>query len=252
MNIISLQSGSNGNCIYVEDGEFSVLFDAGISGIQAERRLANHGRNIRDVSAVIISHEHNDHIRSAGIYGRKYGLPLHVTQSTLSATRTDLGKLREVCHFNSGETFSFGNIGVFTVPTPHDGVDGCAFVVSGGGKRLGIFTDLGHPFAELQQLLPTLDGVIIESNYDEQMLDTGPYPWPLKQRIKGPRGHLSNLETAHLLKSAGSRLQWALLGHLSEQNNTPERALETNRSIVGPELPIHVASRYRESSVFSL
>lgn len=251
MNVISLQSGSNGNCIYVETNNISLLFDAGISGVQAERRLANHHLDIRKVDAVLISHEHSDHIRAAGIYGRKYGLPMFVTANTLKAAtaKTDLGKLADVTYFESGDRLCFGDVEVETLPTPHDGVDGNGFVVAGEGKRLGILTDLGHPFPELSSLVATVDAVVLESNYDEEMLAQGPYPWPLKQRIKGERGHLSNREAAELLRVAGSHLEWAMLAHLSEQNNTPECALETSRSLVGDRLPLHVASRYEESNI---
>ncbi len=246
MIALSLNSGSNGNCIYVETESAKLLIDAGISGVKAERRLARHGRDIRDVDAVLITHDHSDHIASAGIFQRKYGLTVWVTPTTLQAAqrKRDLGKLPSVRHFAAGERIQIKDSHVETLPTPHDGADGVAFVVGAEGKRLGILTDLGHPFPDLKELLGTLDAVFLESNYDPHMLETGPYPPHIRQRIKGRGGHLSNDECAHLLHPHLPTLKWACLAHLSEQNNTPELALETSRLRLGDALPLHIASRY--------
>src|SRR5512142_775696 len=168
MIAISLQSGSNGNCIYVETNGVRLLFDAGITGVQADERLKAHGRDIRSVDAVIISHDHGDHIRHAGVFHRKFGLPIYVTPATLAAaaSRCMLGKLKDVRHFRSSEKLSFGGVSVQAVPTPHDGADGSVFVVEAGTKRLGIMTDLGHVFQGLAHLVSSLDAVFLESNYD--------------------------------------------------------------------------------------
>ncbi len=252
MRIISLQSGSNGNCIYVEADGVRLPFDAGISGSTAAERLAQHGRDIRKIDALIISHDHSDHIRSAGIFQRKYGIPLQVTSRTLAAaqSRCSLGKLSEVHHFRSGSTIRFGSVTVQTVPTPHDSDDGVVFIVDDGRKRLGIMTDLGHVFQDLGRLIASCDAVLLESNYDPVMLANGPYPRYLKERIKGPRGHISNREAAELLGHAsGSRLQWAFIGHLSEQNNSPDVAMKTHREVHGCRMDVRVASRYAVSDV---
>jgi phosphoribosyl 1,2-cyclic phosphodiesterase len=255
MKLISLQSGSNGNCIYVQARGVRLMFDAGISGSQAQQRLDGHGQNIAQVDALLISHNHSDHARSMGIFQRKFGLPIHVTRPTLAAARASmqLGDLPEVHHFTAGSTLDFGTVQVETIPTPHDGVDGVAFVVDDGRSRLGILTDLGHVFSRLQQLIGTLDAVLLESNYDPAMLASGPYPAFLKQRIAGSGGHLSNGEAANLLSSvATGRLRWACLGHLSEQNNTPELALRTHRRVLGTGFPLLVASRYNAGHVLEL
>ncbi len=256
MIAISLQSGSSGNCIYVETPGKKLLFDAGITGIQAAERLAAHGRDIRSIDAVIISHDHGDHIRHAGVYQRKYGLPIYVTPATLAAaaSRCTLGKLKDVRHFRSGEKLRFGDVHVQAVPTPHDGADGSAFVIEAGPKRLGIMTDLGHVFQGLTHLVSSLDAVFLESNYDPDMLATGPYPAYLKQRIKGPKGHLSNLEAAELLQRAveAKRLKWACLSHLSEQNNSPDIALKTHRAVLSERIKLYTADRYRVSGVFTV
>ena len=254
MIAISLQSGSNGNCIYVESGSTRLLFDAGISGLQAQRRLEQFGRDIRGVSAVVVSHDHRDHIACAGVYARKFGLPIHASSATFAASeRHKLGRVGERCMFEPGQTLCFGELAVETIPTPHDAAAGVAFVVTDGLRRVGILTDLGHVFDGLGQTISTLDGVFLESNYDDEMLRTGPYPWPLQERIRGPQGHISNRESAELLRdAAGPTLQWAVLSHLSEQNNRPDLAMQTHREIVSPHLPLHVASRYEAGEMLSV
>jgi len=255
MNVISLQSGSNGNCIYVEANGTRLLFDAGISGRQAELRLAAHGRDVRSVDAVLISHDHRDHVCCMGIYQRKFHLPAYITPASLraAADACELGPLGDVRGFDAGQTIRIDGVSVETLPTPHDGADGVAFVVDDGRRRLGILTDLGHVFAGLANRIATLDAVLIESNYDAGMLDGGPYPPHLKRRIRGPGGHLSNLEAAELLAAAaGRRMQWACLGHLSEMNNAPRVALRTHREVLSDGLPLHVAGRYEPTGVLTV
>jgi len=255
MKVISLQSGSNGNCVYVEAGGVRLLFDAGISGKQAELRLALHGRDIRQVDAVLVSHDHADHVRCVGVYQRKFGLPIYVTEPTLRAALNyrALGRLADVRHFTAGHTLRFNGVAVETVPTAHDGADGVGFVVDDGSRRVGILTDLGHVFAALGEVVASLDAVLLESNYDPEMLAYGPYPPHLKDRIRGPGGHLSNREAAELLAAAaGRKMQWACLGHLSQENNDPRLALRTHRDILADGLPLHVAGRYEATDVLEV
>jgi phosphoribosyl 1,2-cyclic phosphodiesterase len=255
MKVISLQSGSNGNCVYVETDDARILLDAGISGKQAQLRLAAHGRNIAEVDAVVISHDHTDHSRCMGIYQRKFALPVHVTPTTLRAAevRFPLGEISDVRHFDAGAAIRFGRVSVETIPTPHDGADGVAFVVDDGRHRLGVLTDLGHIFDGLDAVIGSLDAVLLESNYDVDMLADGPYPAFLKRRIRGPGGHLSNLEAAELLLAAsGERMQWACLAHLSQENNDPEAALRTHRKVLGDRFPLHVATRYEATDVLEV
>jgi len=253
MRFISLQSGSSGNCIYVEAGDRKLLFDAGIPGVHAARRLAACGRDIRDVDALIISHDHGDHARCIGVYQRKFALPVCITKTTLAAARRyPLGSLREVRFFRSGQKITFGRVTVETIRTPHDAADPVAFVVDDGDCRLGIMTDLGHVFDALPDVMASLDAVLIESNYDPPSLAHGPYPQLLKDRIKGNGGHLANEESAGLLVGAASRLRWACLGHMSEANNTPQLAMKAHRAAIGQGLPIHLAGRYEPTEVLKL
>jgi len=252
MEVIPLQSGSNGNCIYVESRGVRLLLDAGISGQQAQLRLASHGRDIKEVQGLIISHEHRDHVCGMGVFHRKFGLPVYISEPTLRAANPGnrLGRLSNIRHFRAGEVLRFEHITVETIPTAHDAVDGVGFVIDDGTHRVGILTDLGHVFAGLQTIVQSLDAVLIESNYDTAMLDAGAYPRMLKHRISGPGGHLSNDDSAELLRAAGCRrLQWICLAHLSAENNHPELAAEAHRRLIGTQLPLTVASRSGVSDV---
>lgn len=255
MIAIPLQSGSDGNCIYVEAGGTSILLDAGIPGTHAERRLAAFGRDIRDVDAVVLSHDHMDHASHAGVFHRRFKLPLYCTAATMTRMRQkmEVGRVDDVRWFAAGETLAIGNLMVESIPTPHDGADGVAFVVEARRLRLGVLTDLGHVFCGLAETIAQLDAVIIESNYDPEMLAHGPYPQWLRERIKGPRGHLSNEESAGILCGAErTRLQWACLAHLSETNNRADIASTVHRSLLGEDLPLAVACRYDACGPFEI
>lgn len=249
----SLNSGSNGNCLYVEKGATRILFDAGISAARAKVRLAAMGRRISDVTALVISHDHSDHVGCAGIYQRKFGLPIYITPRTFEEAGPRIGKTSDIRFFAAGDRLRIGDIEIETIPTPHDGVDGAIFVLTDGHRRLGIFTDLGHPFHALAAAMQDLDFVYLESNYDPEMLDNGPYPEDVKARIRGAAGHLSNEESALLVqRHASTRLRTVVLSHLSGDNNTPRLALQTHRRIVSRPIRLAVARRDRPSELFSL
>jgi len=250
MEVISLQSGSAGNCVFVRSGETCLLFDAGITGSNAEMRLADYGYNIRDCDGLVLSHEHWDHISGVGVLHRKFDLPVYANLRTWNATRAkpSTGCIGRPNYFESGKSFRVGSLRIETFRTPHDAIEGVCFVIEDveSGQRYGLLTDLGHVFSGLYKVIGTLDAVLIESNYDDSMLRNGPYPKSLKDRIPGKRGHISNTEAAELLDACDAkRLQWACLGHLSAQNNSPEIALATHRERHGDRFPIFCADRDR-------
>ncbi|NQU75540.1 MAG: MBL fold metallo-hydrolase [Planctomycetes bacterium] len=253
MQTFSCQSGSNGNCIFVQAGRTRLLIDAGISGRAVQQRLTGCGQDARQVDAILLSHNHNDHVCSAGVCQRRFGMPIYITPGTLAACEDRLGNLHDVRRFQPGESFEVGEAVVHTIPTPHDGADGVCFVIEHNAKRLGILTDLGFVFPQLQQAFPQLDAVYLESNYDPEMLREGPYPAAVQQRIRGNGGHLANAEAGKLLRDCtDSRLQWAALAHLSEHNNTPDLAVRTVRRGLRRPITIHLAGRWQASAVFEI
>ncbi|MBI5864416.1 MAG: MBL fold metallo-hydrolase [Planctomycetes bacterium] len=252
MITFSLQSGSNGNCIYVEAGGVRLLFDAGISGRTALKRMEQFGRRIREVDALILSHDHVDHVQSAGAFHRLFGMPVYCTAGTHRVIRGKLGEIRNLQLFKAGAALRFGAVVVHTIPTPHDAADGVAFVVEFESRRLGVFTDLGHPFRRLQEALASCDAAYLESNYDQEMLEKGPYPADLKRRIRGDGGHLSNDEAAELVSAHARRTRWIALAHLSAENNHPEVAIETHRAKLGEDFPLCVAGRDGPSALLEV
>ncbi|MEK6643259.1 MAG: MBL fold metallo-hydrolase [Planctomycetota bacterium] len=253
MITFSLQSGSNGNCIYVEAGGVRLLFDAGISGKEAAARMACHGRDIHGCDALIISHDHSDHVSGAGVFHRKFGVPIHMTRAAHTAVRNHLGEISDVRYFTAGDRLEFGTVRVQTIPTPHDGIDTVCFVVEHEGRSLGIMTDLGHPFRGLERALEEVDAAYLECNYDPHLLWNGRYAEHLKRRIAGQGGHISNDEAAELTKRCtGTRLKWLAAAHLSQENNRPDLAIEAHRRRIGTMLPVFVASRYEVGRILEV
>ncbi len=254
LQTFACQSGSNGNCIFVQAGRTRLLIDAGISGRLAAARLAEQGQALGQVDALLLSHEHVDHVRGAGVLQRRHGMPIYASEGTARAlSGARLGRLGEVRTFRAGQALRLGEVEVQTLATPHDDAEGVCFVVQHEGARLGVLTDLGHRFAALAGLLPSLDAAYLESNHDVGLLRSGGYPERLQRRIAGPGGHLSNDDAAALLRDhAGPRLRWVALCHLSGRNNTPQLALATARRAVGRGLPLHLAGREAGSAVLRL
>ncbi len=246
LRIVSLQSGSNGNGYFVESGGVRLLFDAGLTGAVTTDRLDAVGVDITSIQGIIISHDHSDHIRGVGVLHRRYGIPVWMTHGTYdrAVQKNRIGRLSHPHLFQAADTLTFGHISVETLATTHDAADGVCFVVDNGSRRLGIMTDLGCRFLGLREAVASLDGVLLESNYDPVMLQNGRYPADLQRRIRSDKGHLSNDEAAELLCHAGKKLRWACLGHLSEENNEPALALKTHRRILGQSFPLLTASRY--------
>ncbi|MDR2117530.1 MAG: MBL fold metallo-hydrolase [Planctomycetaceae bacterium] len=251
LRLVSLQSGSNGNSYFLESGDIRLLIDAGMTASRTVERLSHVGVDISSIRGIVISHAHSDHICGAGVLHRRYKIPVWLTQGTYRHVTTPskiarkLGKLQEPHIFQAGETLRFGDLTIETISTPHDAPDSVCFVFDDGLVRLGIMTDLGCCFLGLGEVVETLDAILLESNYDEKMLETGAYPEELKQRIRSDIGHLSNVESAKLIQKHGKKLRWVCLGHLSEQNNTPEKTLATHQKMIGNHLDIFIASRYQ-------
>ena len=232
-----LASGSSGNAVYAECAEGAVLVDAGVSMRRIVEGLSRIGASIERVRAAVVTHDHVDHCRGAGVLARRHGIPLFMTRGTFERRAKDLHRTPPPTLFAGGDVLAVAGIRIETIPTPHDGVEPVAVILERHGARAGVLTDLGHPFDGLAALLADLDAVLLESNYAPESLRRGPYPPHLQARIRNAGGHLSNGEAAALVRDhAGERLGVLLLAHLSENNNTPECALATLRDIAGPRL----------------
>ncbi len=226
VSVCMLASGSSGNSIYISDGNTSILVDAGLSGIELERRMKSRGLDPQTLSAIVVSHEHEDHIRGVGILSRRFDLPVFISNKTSQACRHQLRNIKKMSCFNCGSSFQINTININPFSISHDAEDPAGFTMQLNNKKIGIATDLGIATSLVKENLKACDMLIIEANHDPEMLINGPYPWHLKQRVKGRSGHLSNQDSRYLLHEIQHKnLQHVFIAHLSRTNNTPEKAL---------------------------
>lgn len=265
MDFFSVASGSSGNCICLGSDQCHVMIDAGISGKRIEEGMNTYDYTTSDMDGVLITHEHSDHIQGLGVVARKYGLPIYATKRTADAIlqSSSVGKIDpSLFHvIEAGKTFFIGNLEIYPMSISHDAADPVAYLVSDGRHRVGVVTDLGYYDADIVSHMEGLDALLLEANHDIHMLQVGAYPYPLKQRILGERGHLSNETSGQLLgQILHDGMQHILLGHLSKENNYDELAYETVRLEIslgdnpyrGNDFPIEVAKRDRPSSLIRL
>lgn len=265
MDFFSVASGSSGNCICLGSDQCHVMIDAGISGKRIEEGMNTYDYTTSDMDGVLITHEHSDHIQGLGVVARKYGLPIYATKGTADAIlqSSSVGKIDpSLFHvIEAGKTFFIGNLEIYPMSISHDAADPVAYLVSDGRHRVGVVTDLGYYDADIVSNMEGLDALLLEANHDIHMLQVGTYPYPLKQRILGERGHLSNETSGQLLgQILHDGMQHILLGHLSKENNYDELAYETVRLEIslgdnpyrGNDFPIEVAKRDRPSSLIRL
>lgn len=218
MRFASLGSGSRGNATLVEAGATRLLLDCGFSCVEAHKRLQRLGLEAQQVDAIVVTHEHSDHIAGVARLSRRFGIPVWMTAGTEAVHRG--GEVAAWHCFSSHQTFHIGDLEITPYPVPHDAREPCQFVFSDGAVRLGVLTDAGSVTAHMVKALDDLDALILECNHDPDMLARGPYPPRLQQRVGGRYGHLSNQQAADLLKQIdSSRLQHLIAAHLSDKNN---------------------------------
>lgn len=241
MSVCVLASGSKGNAVFVCDGSTAILVDAGLSGIEIERRMRSKGFSPGDIDAILISHEHSDHIRGAGVLARRFHLPVYISPKTYQAAASHLGPIRDLRNFECGSGFEINTLSVRPFSVSHDAEDPAGFTIHRNGMKIGIATDLGFATAMVKTHLKDCAILILEANHDPEMLLNGPYPWPLKQRVRSRIGHLSNEDSKELLREiTHDRLLHVILAHLSETNNTPQKALSAISQVV--RCPLSVAN----------
>ena len=259
-----IASGSNGNCIFISYGDTHVLIDAGISGKRIEAGLNSIQATCADIDALLITHEHSDHVQGAGILSRRYDLPVFATEGTWRAMEKSKS-IGEVAPKNKRyvyreENLYLNDICIHPFSIPHDAADPVGFSVHGRDCKVVVATDIGHITEDVQRNIQEADLILLESNHDVDMLKNGRYSYPLKKRILGDYGHLSNVTAGELLMQAISkRLKHVILGHLSEENNRPILAYETVANIlstnhipVNEAFMLHLAERGKVGKLLEL
>lgn len=265
MRLCSIASGSSGNCIYVGSDSTHLLVDTGISKKRIEESLAELEVKGEELNGILITHEHSDHIQGLGVFCRKYEVPIYATKGTIAgicACKT-LGKMPDGLFHEiaSDETFDIGDLTVKPFSISHDANEPTGFRIEKEKKAVAVATDLGIYDDYIVEKLKGLDAVVLEANHDIHMLEVGPYPYPLKRRVLGDHGHLSNELSGRLLCSIlHDKMKYIMLGHLSRENNFPELAYETvklevtmsNTPFDGNDIPLMVADRDKMSKILSI
>ena len=249
--VSSIASGSNGNCYYIGNGREAILVDAGISCRETERRMARLGLSMQHVKAILVSHEHTDHVKGLSVLANKYQLPVFLTSGTRKACRLAIPE-RLLHPLTDLQTFQVGDLEVTSFRKYHDAADPHSFVIRHDGVTVGIFTDIGRVCERVVEFFNQCDAAFLETNYDVDMLMRGRYPFFLKNRIRGGYGHLSNAEALELfLNHRSPRLSHLFLSHLSRDNNDPELAYSLFDAHKG-ETEVVVAGRYAETPVYGV
>lgn len=244
-----LASGSTGNAFYIESGEEKILVDAGLSGKKIEGLFEQVNINPSELSRILVTHEHSDHIKGVGIMARRYNLPIYANEKTWKAMEGQLGKLSvdQKYHFNMEETKSFGKLDVESFAVSHDAADPMFYTFHQEGKKVALVTDLGYVSERIKKTVEGADAYIFESNHDVSMLRMGRYPWNVKRRILGDSGHVSNEDCALALTDiVTDRTKRVYLAHLSMDNNMKDLAQMSVKSVledrgfeVGSRLQLH-------------
>ncbi len=245
MRFSVLASGSRGNVCYIETEKAGILVDAGLSCREMLRRLGMIKFEAKRFDALVITHEHNDHIKGAGAIARKLNVPLILNSSTLERGREILGRIPEHIIIQTGRSIRINDMVVETFTKCHDAADPIGIIVSSNGTRLGIVTDLGRSTRLIADRLKKCDAVLIEFNHDVEMLEQGPYPLNLKKRIRGAEGHRSNDQACDLLREiAHPEMKQVILAHISEKNNLPDVALNAARKTLNEigmgDIPVYI------------
>ena len=243
VSVSVLASGSRGNSTVIESSQARILVDAGISCRETFKRLKSIGVDPRHLSAIVITHEHTDHVYGLATLAKKLNVPVFMTGAThqawARALRDEAGelpKLGKLEFFSAGRSFQIADVTVTAFTIPHDAADPVGFTFRAEGAKIAIATDLGYMPASVSDHLRKCDVLVVESNHDLEMLRVGPYPWSVKQRVMSRVGHLSNESLARFFaKDYDGGASYIVLAHLSEQNNHPEVARKTAESALGPQ-----------------
>lgn len=255
MRFAVIGSGSKGNCVYIEEGRTAILIDNGFSGKELECRLRAIDRSLDNITAICVTHEHNDHISGVGVVSRRSKIPVYANGATFAGAENKIGKPFQFVEFGTGDELTIQDLEVRSFRISHDTGDPVGFVVSNGREYLGYCTDTGSVSKLMELRLARCHGLILEFNHNLQMLKNGPYPPVLQQRVRSTHGHLANEDAAQFLgRLLHRKLKTAVLAHLSETNNTPDLAMRAAREYIGDEEEVEllVAGQDRPTRLISL
>ena len=262
LKFCSIYSGSSGNCLFLNSNHSKILIDAGVSCKKACEGLEKIGHSINDIDAILVTHEHSDHIQGIGTISQKFNIPVYANLETWNAMEKQKTKINpdNIKTFENDKDFFFNDLTIHPFSTPHDAANPCGFNIHNGTKRLSIATDLGYMDDKIISELYSSSFVFLEANYDPEILKVSKYPFHLKQRISGPTGHLSNNTAGKTVSNLLFKkdLKEVMLGHLSKENNFPELAYQTvanelmeNNNDIN-NIKLSVANRYEPSKIINI
>lgn len=261
MKFCSLYSGSTGNSLFIQGKETKILVDSGVSAKKIEEGLDSINVNIKDINAILVTHEHIDHIKSIGTIAKKYNIPIYANLGTWNGIENEktVIKIENKNYFKSGKQFEIGDLKIMPFSTSHDAMDSCGFSIEHDGRKISIATDLGEVTKEVMRNLKQSKFILLESNYEPEVLKFCSYPYSVKLRIAGEKGHLSNNDAGDTIsKLVEYGLQNVMLGHLSKESNLPELAYKSVKSelqIKGvniKDIELNVANRLTPSKVVNI
>lgn len=261
LKFCSLYSGSSGNSLFVQNNNTKILIDAGVSGKKIIEALDSIDINPNEIDAILITHEHSDHVQSVGTFSKKFNIPVYANSKTWSKIPKEAEKINNdnIFTFKTSEDFVVGDLVIHPFKTPHDAIESCGFNIFDGKTKISIATDLGHVTPEIKSCLKGSKFALLESNYEPEVLRICSYPSLLKSRIAGPNGHLSNNMAGQVISDLiESGLSTVILGHLSKASNFPEMAYETvlselaNRKFKRGTIDLSVASRFEPSKLIEI
>ncbi len=260
LKFCSLYSGSSGNCQYIKTENATIIVDAGLSGKRIQQEIVNIGEDPKKIDAIFITHEHIDHIQGAGIMSRRLNIPIYANEKTWEAMSPCIGDIKSHNIKILDDNVQIGDLTVKAFDISHDSVHPVGYNIFYKNKKISIVTDTGCVNETITNSIMDSDLLLVESNHDEDMVLIGPYPWPLKRRVLGEFGHMSNDTAGHLIaKIIKKGTEIVLLGHLSKENNFPELAYKTVESIllensidVNPGICLDLTYRDRSSKVYEI
>ena len=261
LKFCSLYSGSTGNSLFAQNNNTKILIDSGVSGKKIVEALDSINVNPNEIDAILITHEHSDHVQSVGTFSKKFNIPVYANSKTWSKIPKEAEKIsnENIFTFKMSEDFVVGDLVIHPFRTPHDAIESCGFNISDGNFKISIATDLGHVTPEIKSCLKGSKFALLESNYEPEVLRICSYPSLLKSRIAGPNGHLSNNMAGQLISDLiESGLATVMLGHLSKESNFPEMAYETvlseleKKKFKRDTIDLSVASRFEPSKLIEI